>query len=47
MGKILLILVICCGSAYCGQVVFGHIPIANWILGATACLVSMSIFMED
>lgn len=47
MSKILLLLVICCGSAYCGLVVFGHIPVANWILGATTGLVSMAIILED
>lgn len=32
--RMLLILVLFCGSACLGKVVFGHIPIANWMLGA-------------
>jgi hypothetical protein len=45
--KLILTITICLGSAFFGQQVVGDIPVANWICGALAGLVSMAIWLVN
>lgn len=44
--RMLLMATCCYGTAYFGHTVLGHIPIANWMLGALAALLSMALWLD-